>query len=252
MISFSAGQLFLVTGASSGIGAATALLLSSLGASVAAVARNGEKLLNVKNSAANPDRFYTFARDLVQDLDTTDEFVRAIVKEHGKLSGFCSCAGVMYMDSLRSFDWEKSAAAMLLHCVAPIKLAEAVADRRNCAGAGTSLVFVSALGAVYPQAGLLSYGAAKGGLLTAAKAMSKEVGKRKIRVNCVSPALVRTPMTVNDYSGLMGYDVLEAEAPNFPLGIGEPRDVASACVFLLSDQARWISGQNLILDGGRY
>ncbi len=252
MISFQREQLFLVTGASSGMGRATTLLLTELGASVAALGRSEAKLEAVRQASSCPEAVHIYPYDLTREPDDVTRLVNEIRERHGKLAGLCSCAGTMRMDSLRGYDRQQGTDMFTLHVAVPLLLARAVTDRRNCVGAGTSLVFIAALGGTVPQAGLLSYGAAKAALIAAAKSLSREVGSRQIRVNCVSPALVRTPMTERDYAGLMGYDVLAAEAPNYPLGVGEPEDVAAAAVFLLSDRARWISGRNLVLDGGRY
>lgn len=252
MISFQREQLFLVTGASSGIGRAATLLLTELGASVAALGRSEARLEAVRRESACPEAVHLYPYDLTRDLDGLMRLVNQIREQHGKLAGFCSCAGTMYMDNLRSYERRQSEDVFTLHATVPLLLARAVTDRRNCVGAGTSLVFIAALGGVAPPAGLLSYGTAKAALIASAKSLSKELGSRRIRVNCVSPALVRTPMTEQDYAGLMGYDVVAAEAAHYPLGVGEPEDVAAAAIFLLSERARWISGSNLILDGGRY
>lgn len=252
MIAFDREQLFLVTGASSGMGRATAQLLVRLGASVVATGRNEERLWAAKAKSACPEAFHVHARDLLRTPEGVHGWVRELSKIHGKFAGLACCAGAMCMDSLRNYDTRRADEVFTLHLHIPLLLAAAVTDRRNCVGPGTSLVFVAALGGVTPQAGLLSYGSAKAALVLAARNLSKELGGRKMRVNCISPALVRTPMTEKGYAALMGYDVLAAEEANYPLGIGQPEDVAHVAVFLLSAQARWISGQNIILDGGRY
>lgn len=249
MISFKEEQLFLVSGASSGIGRATALLLNRMGASVIALGRNQDRLAEAKEAAHSPQRFHLHSVDLLQEPDIRG-LVTSLRKQYGKFSGFCSCAGTMFMDSLNNYDPQKAASVYMLHAQIPLMLTQSLADRRECTGAGTSIVFVAALGGVVVQPGLLSYGGAKAALISEEKCLSKELGKRKIRVNCVSPGLVRTAMTEGAYSSLMGYDVLAAEEANYPLGIGQAEDVASICVFLLSDAAKWISGQNIILDGG--
>ncbi len=252
MISFSREQRFLVTGASSGIGRAVAQLLVALGATVLANARDPAKLETAKSASGAPEAFIVCPQDLTApDLDF-GLYVKNLRESHGKFSGFVSCAGMMYMDGLREYASAKASNVFALHLHAPVALAQAISDRRNCIGAGTSIVLVAALGGVIPQAGLLTYGAAKAALILASKNMAKELGKRRMRVNAISPALVRTSMTENDYAQQMGYDVLESEASQYPLGIGQPVDIAHATAFLLSDKSRWISGQNLIMDGGRY
>lgn len=252
MIFFDADQKFLVTGAGSGIGKATALLLNSLGATVISLGRRLEKLESAKSEADAPERFFTVSFDLAKESPQMPDLLAALRKEHGKLTGLCSCAGKFHMDALRNFEQGVSSDMNLINFQAPILLAKNFADRRNNIGAGAAIVFIAAFGGVLPQPGLLSYGAAKAALIAAAKSLSKELGPRQIRVNCISPAIVKTPMTEGDYTNFMGYDVLEAERPLYPLGLGEPRDIASVAVFLLSAVSRWLTGQNLILDGGRF
>lgn len=252
MIFFERQQLFLVTGASSGIGLAVAQLLVKLGASVAAVGRSVQALEKAREQSVCPEAFHVCPRDLADSPEELSPWVQSMRQRWGKFSGLLSCAGLMYMDGLRNYSAAETAVAFNLHLHVPLLLAQALSDRRNCVGAGTSIVFIAAMGGVVPQVGLLSYGAAKAALIAAAKNLSKELGHRQIRVNCLSPALVRTPMTEGDYTNLMGYDVLATEEANYPLGLGQPEDVAHAAAFLLSPQARWISGQNMVLDGGRY
>lgn len=252
MISFNSEQKFLVTGAGSGIGKATALLLNSLGATVIGLGRGLEKLEAATGVAMAPERFFTVSFDLARDSQQIPDLLASLRKEHGKLAGLCSCAGKFHMDALRNFEKGVSDDMNLINFQAPILLAKNFADRRNNIGAGAAIVFIAAFGGVLPQPGLLSYGAAKAALIAASKSLSKELGQRKIRVNCISPAIVKTPMTEGDYTNFMGYDVLEAERPLYPLGLGEPEDIASVAVFLLSPASRWLTGQNLILDGGRF
>lgn len=252
MISFDESQKFLVTGAGSGIGRATALLLNSLGATVIGLGRGVVKLEACRQQAANPDHFFCAPFDLAENADDIPALLASLRKEHGKLTGLCASAGQFHMDAMRNFDRSVSDHMNLINFQAPILLAKNFADRRNCQGAGSAIVFIAAFGGVLPQPGLLSYGAAKAALIAGAKSLAKELGSRKIRVNCISPAIIRTPMTEGDYSAFMGYDVLAAEAPLYPLGLGEPEDIASAAVFLLSSASRWMTGQNLVLDGGRF
>lgn len=252
MTGFTRGQVFLVTGAGSGIGRSCALLLNRLGATVIGLGRNANKLEAARGDCPMPERFFACPFDLAKNAQQIPELIAGLRKEHGKLSGMCSAAGTFHMDSLRSFTLAASDEMNLIHFQVPLLLAQHFSDRRNCVGAGASIVFIAALGGVVPQAGLLSYGAAKAALIAAGKSLSKELGQRQIRVNSISPAVVRTPFTEGAYTNFMGYDVLAAESPLYPLGIGEPTDIAEMAVFLLSSGARWITGQNIIMDGGRF
>ena len=94
------------------------------------------------------------------------------------------------------------------------------------------------------------YGAAKAALVTAARCLSKEIAPRGLRVNCISPGLVDTPMMRATVEQL-GEEFLERERGAYPLGLGMPEDVAHLAAFLLSDKARWLTGQNILLSGGR-
>lgn len=251
MISFNDEQKFLVTGAGSGIGMATALLLNSLGATVIGLGRRQEKLEEARTKATRPECFFCQPFDLA-NISAIPDLLSELRKQHGKLTGLCAAAGKFHMDALRNFEKATSDDMNLVNFQAPVILAKNFADRRNNIGAGAAIVFIAAFGGVLPQPGLLSYGAAKAALIAAAKSLSKELGPRQIRVNCISPAIVKTPMTEGDYASFMGYDVLAAEAPLYPFGLGMPEDIASVAVFLLSPASRWVTGQNLILDGGRF
>jgi NAD(P)-dependent dehydrogenase (short-subunit alcohol dehydrogenase family) len=93
------------------------------------------------------------------------------------------------------------------------------------------------------------YSMTKGALIAAVKSMSIELAPRKIRVNCISPGVVETPMSKSAvYS--KDEDSLNRTKSLHPLGIGHPEDVANACIFLLSDASKWITGTNLVIDGG--
>lgn len=252
MTAFTSEQRFLVTGAGSVIGRSCALLLNRQGATVIGLGRNADKLEATRGDCPAPERFFVCPFDLAKNAQQIPELIAGLRKEHGKLSGLCAAAGKFHMDSLRSFTLAASDEMNLINFQAPVLLAQNFSDRRNCIGAGASILFIAAFGGVLPQPGLLSYGAAKAALIAASKSLSKELGPRQIRVNAISPAIVRTPMTEGAYAGFMGYDVLAAEAPLYPLGLGEPADIAEMAVFLLSPAARWITGQNIIMDGGRF
>ncbi len=100
-------------------------------------------------------------------------------------------------------------------------------------------------------AGQSIYGSAKSALMTAATILSKEYGPQGIRVNSLAPALVRTPMG-EAYLEFLPPEAKEEECRLYPLGLGEPEDVASMAADLLSSRTRWITGQTIVMDGGRY
>lgn len=252
MISFQREQVFLVTGASSGIGEDTALRLNALGATVIANGRNVQKLQDNKARAAFPDAFHVEPRDIVQNMESLPQWITDLRKKYGKFSGLVCCAGYNLMAPFRDFQVEDARNMFDVHFHAPMLLAKGVSDRRNCVGQGTSLVFLSSICAIVPLRMLSIYAAAKGALMAAARCMSKELGGQGVRVNCICPALVRTPMTENYSNAVMGFDVLAHEDTIYPLGVSEVEDISAHILFLLSPASRKITGQHYIIDGGRH
>lgn len=240
----------LITGASSGIGASTALRLNSLGYPVIANGRDSSRLQSVRQQAVFPECFYLERRDLLADISGLSTWVADLRAAYGKLGGMVFAAGKTITAPFMQYERENALHFFDLLCHVPIQVAKALCDRRNCVDSGTSLVFVAAAAAVTPNKGQLVYGAAKAALVCAARCMSKELAGRGIRANCISPGLVKTPMLEKTCEKL-GDIFLQKEEPLYPLGLGEPGDIAELAAFLISPASRWLTGQNIILDGGR-
>jgi NAD(P)-dependent dehydrogenase (short-subunit alcohol dehydrogenase family) len=114
---------------------------------------------------------------------------------------------------------------------------------------GGSLLFVASIYGWVGMPGQIAYSATKGAMLAAARAMAVELARRRVRVNTLSPGLVHTPMTEAAFHLLSTQQVHDLETA-YPLGAGQPEDVARAAAFLLAPQNRWITGTDLIIDGG--
>ena len=99
------------------------------------------------------------------------------------------------------------------------------------------------------RVGVSAYAASKGAIVSAVKKMALELAKRSVRINAVSPGTVLTPL-MQSYLSQISEDDRQKRVEGFPLGLGEPTDVANACIYLLSDAARWVTGQNIVVDGG--
>jgi len=247
MSMFSAGQRILVTGAGSGIGKAAALLCNQRGATVIAVGRTHAKLEQARSAAAFPSAWYCESIDLTEQVEELPEWLGRLRQQHGKFRGLIHAAGESLMDSLQNCCLEQMRRQYESNTLVPFILAKAFADRRNCEKGG-AMVFFSSVAAIRPTRGRLSYGAAKAALAAGMASLSRELAGR-LRVNCVAPALVDTPMTQAEDAALGG-DYLAGQVRNYPLGLGRPEDAASLAVFLVSEEARWITGQNYIMDGG--
>lgn len=239
----------LVTGASSGIGAAIALGLNALGAAVIASGRDIGRLEETKAKAAAPDLLYLEPKELSK-VEGLDKWADTLACRYGKLGGLAFAAGITETKPFLHYEYANALQMFDLLCHAPVMVAKGVTSRRNCVPSGLSIVFVASAAAIAPNKGQLVYGAAKAALVTAAHCMAKELAPRKIRVNCISPGLVKTHM-LDAMTAVLGDDFVSREESSYPLGLGEPQDAANMAIFLLSSAAKWITAQNFVIDGGR-
>lgn len=247
---FSHEQHILVTGASSGIGRACAILCNRLGASVIASGRNGERLDNARAECPNPAQWHNEIKELRTEIADLPTWIGRLRQKYGRLWGMIHAAGEGRLDSISCFDLAEAATHMDLNFLVPMQLAKGFSDRRNFARGG-AMLFLSSASAVYPEKGHCLYGAAKAALATAMKAVSQEMAHKGLRVHCLAPGWIRTPM-LKVAKENMGESYAAKEEARYPLGLGEPEDVAEMAAFLLSDKARWITGQNFVLGGGCY
>lgn len=247
---FDPGQHILVTGASSGIGRACALLCNELGASVIASGRDVPRLRDAQEHCAAPERWHTEPQDLHAAMAELPAWVAQLRQRYGRLWGLVHAAGEGHLDSIAAFDLEEAQRHLEINFLVPMQLAKGFADKRTYARGGAMLFLASASG-VFPEKGHCVYGAAKAALTTAMRAVSQEVAPRGLRVHCLAPGWVRTPLLENARQS-MGDGYVERETARYPLGLGEPADIAWMAAFLLSDKARWITGQNFVLGGGCY
>ena len=242
MISFDKEQIFIVTGASSGIGKCVAETLNALGATVVAIARREDKLIELKENAKFPENIHIEVKDLSENIEELPDYVKSLKVKYGKFSGMAYCAGMPGIVPLNALDLAHILKMFKISYLAPIMMIKGLTDRRNNIGKGASFVFISSLGAINCDPGMTAYAGAKAALAASMKSISREVSKQGIRVNCVSPSLINTDMAE---------DIARHYAEGkYPFGIGEVEDVTNMIVFLLSDKAKWITSQNYIIDCG--
>ena len=249
MIQFNKDQIYIVTGASSGLGEATALLLNKFGASVIAIARQEYKLKEMKAKAQHPENIYIEVKDLTENIDGLSTYVKQLRDKYGKFSGLAYCAGILGIYPLKMLNFENAKRVFDINYFAPIFMTKGFIDRRNNIGAGASCVYVSSADAEVCARCQSIYSGSKAGLSASIKAISKEVAIQGIRMNCILPSMIKTPMTLDEFSNLTGITE-NMQKESYPFGWGEPNDVANMIVYLLSDKAKFISGQNYIIDSG--
>jgi len=242
MISFSSENRILVTGASSGIGERVALLLNELGATVIAVARNTERLENMRQHAKDPSRIYNEVFELSADINALPQFIKSLKDKYGKLRGMALCAGVSQVLPLRALEYGDIKKLFDINYFSPIMMMKAFCDKRVHDGVGSAIVAISSIASVVQAAGMTSYAGSKAALAASMTSIAKEVAAIGVRINCVSPAMVNTPMAKGTE------DLTDVNAHHYPFGFAEPDDIANMIAFLLSDKAKWISGQNYVMD----
>ena len=250
MISFTAEQRFIVTGASSGIGESVALLLNELGATVIGLGRNQVRLENLRQKCQHPENLMVEQKELTEDIHGLPSYVKSLKEKYGKFSGMAYCAGISSIVPIRQFEYDEARHIFDVNYFAPLFMTKGMVDKRNNIGRGTSLVFLSSIDAVMASKGQPLYSGSKAALATSIKAISKEVSTVGIRLNSILPSMIKTPMTLSEQIS----DTLDRhesdESSAYPFGWGEPRDLATFVVYLLSDCARFITGQKYIYDSG--
>ena len=183
------------------------------------------------------------------DYDLLGTTVSDIVRERGRIDGLINCAGISTTLPLNAVSPKKMDHFFQTNVIGGVNLTRQVVKAINFSEKGGSIVFISSVMGVVGENGKTLYSMTKGALIAAVKSMSVELAKRKIRVNAVSPGVVETPMSENAI-----YSRDEASRSKIenlhPLGTGKPDDVANACIYLLSDAAEWVTGTNLVVDGG--
>jgi glucose 1-dehydrogenase len=242
-----AGQVFAVTGAGSGIGAAVAEALAAAGSLVALIDRNGDAARQVAQQLSARG-----ARVLAVECDIADEAAvhaaaSLVRSELGPVAGLVNNAGLLRpgaLDKVTLSDWN---AVLAVNLTGYLLCAREFGSDMLSRGHG-SIVHIASVSALHPQTRSGAYSASKAGVLLMSKQMAAEWGPRGVRSNAICPGMIRTALSAKFYEE-PGFEAQRA-AVTASRRVGEPVDIAQPALFLLSDRAAYVNGAELVVDGG--
>lgn len=235
-------KTILVTGASSGIGRATAIECSRMGAKVILTARNEERLKETLSLMEDGNH-----RCIVADLSEESE-IDNLVNATGQIDGLVNNAGCLITLPLTFINENKQKGILNVNTIAPILITQKLLKMKKI-NKNASVVFTSSISGPYCAAQANSlYTVSKAAICGFVKSAAVELASKGIRVNAVCPSMVETNIMGK---GVLTEEQLEQDKKNYPLGrYGKPVEVAYAIVYLLSDASSYVTGTNLVIDGG--
>ncbi len=237
-------KTILITGASSGIGKAAAILASQMGAHVIIHGRDFEKLNDTLSKLKPSDK-----HQIIQaDLSNVDELMD-FVKKCPSLDGVVHCAGIVKPVPAK-FIQPKHIEEMFSINYNAVVLINSYLLQQKKINNEASIVLISTISTQHSYFGGALYISSKGALEAYSRSLGLEVVSKKIRVNTLSPAMVRTEIYENTLKSTLNEEHAQKYASTYPLGIGEPTDIANSIVFLLSNASKWITGTVIKMDGG--
>ena len=238
------GKTILVTGASSGIGRGTAIECAKMGAKVVLSGRNEVRLQETLLSLEGEGHVV-----LSGDLNS-EEILKEIVGKIPELDGIVHCAGISQIKMAKFMDLPSLESVFQTNVFSPLMLNTLLLKKKKIKK-DSSIIFISSISGVYrSQIGEGGYGASKAALTGYAKSLALELSAQGIRVNTIHPGVVETPL-LEVSNGTFGEEELESLRQKYPLKrFGKPEDIARCAVYLLSDASEWMTGSNILIDGG--
>jgi 3-oxoacyl-[acyl-carrier protein] reductase len=238
-------KVAIITGAGSGIGRETALLFGKEGAKVVVADMNEKAGVETAEQIRKNGGDAFFARLDVSDREQSKQVVCDTLERFGKIDILINNAGIIQdalVSRMTEDQWDK---VITIDLKGPFNCIQAVVEAMTNHGTG-EIINVSSIVGLYGNVGQSNYSAAKAGLIGLTKTLAKELGKKGIRVNAVAPGFIVTPMTAT-----VPDKILEMMKEKTPLRrLGQPDDVAFALLYLASDEANFVNGAVLSVDGG--
>ncbi len=235
----------LITGATSGIGLDLAVRLSGE-RNLILVGRNESRIDELINQTGGSNKVLKLVIDLDADRRQAASRLKELIQSEGlQIEALVHCAGTSKVMPLRQADTDSIDTIFNVNILSAMELIRPLLKKEN-KGSLKNIVLISSLASIRGEKGNAVYAASKGALNALTISLAKELAP-KVRVNSISPGTVETPMTQDFLKTESG----AAHLQTYPLGVGHPEDITNLACFLLSDEARWITGQNIVIDGGR-
>jgi NAD(P)-dependent dehydrogenase (short-subunit alcohol dehydrogenase family) len=241
---FFKGKKILVTGSTSGLGLELVHVLNTEKAALLITGRNKEKLFSIREQLRqnNPYFGHAIAADLIQlkDLENLAESIDV-------LDGIVLCAGVIDYTPAKMISSDKIKQIFQINFESNVLLIQNLLKKKKIAK-NASIVFVSSVVALTGLPSTSLYAASKAALNSYARVLASELAPQRIRVNCISPGIIKTNFIERE--GVLSVNQLTNLEDKYPFGFGKPEDISSIIMFLLSDDSKWITGTNILIDGG--
>jgi NAD(P)-dependent dehydrogenase (short-subunit alcohol dehydrogenase family) len=231
-----------ITGASSGIGRHSAIAVSKLGAEVIISGRNQTRLQETFDQLQGKGH-----KMLTGDLTKENE-INELVSELPALNGIVHCAGIVHPLPIKYITGKYLDEMYSINYNAPVLLTSKLLKEKKISK-GASIVFMSSISSRFGHIGGALYCGSKSGIDLFTKVLAIECAAQKIRANSINAAMVRTEL-FDQTELIASKETMDKHEKQYPLGFGEPADISNAIVFLLSDASKWITGTNMIVDGG--
>lgn len=242
------GKTILVTGAASGIGRQCAIDFASAGANLVLLDLNAERLDETRLMCIEYRvRCFAQACDLT-DSETLPYIIEKAVAETGPINGLLHAAGIektLPFNKFTTADYER---IYSINVISAMNMVSILSKKKN-RGENAKYVLIASITAIVGRPGVNAYAASKGALISAVKTMALELATKGVTINCISPGTILTPLMESMLSTLSEEQRAE-RVSGFPLGLGRPSDISATAMFLMSEGARWITGQNIVVDGG--
>jgi len=242
------GKNIVISGAASGIARQCAISCAKMGARLIMLDLNEDGLKETLEMVERANEHFMACVNLL-DYKRMSETVMSGVEKVGRIHGLLNCAGISTTNLFKLTRPEELDKFFKVNVYTSYFLTQECCKMGNLAKEGGSVVFFSSVAGSFGEAGKSTYGMTKAALLNLAKHLACELARKNVRVNSISPGAIETPINANLPHMKDPEKRAKLEAQHL-LGLGTTNDVANACIYLLSNASRWVTGTNIFVDGG--